>query len=169
MWMLKLSAVALAIQVVSAATILDSIHEVDGSTGALGSSVKSWKGNFLGTLPIIGASTVLLGDINDGTKTAKASAPLTLDEALDVAGATISLGDTVNSTLQAVIDRRPDFQKLLLGPVILGTLEMQKSATDRYTAAVLEKVPQEAQAIARDLIGDIESSFQKALDAYKLF
>ena len=169
MHIFTLSFIALASQIVSAATILENVQKVETSTGALGDSVRQWKGNFLGTLPIIKDSAALLIDIKSGAKDAKDSPPLTLDEAFDVAGATIDLTNTVNSTLQSVIERKPDFDKLLLSPIILGNLELQRSATEKFSAAIVEKVPTEAQPIAEDLIADIDASFQRALDAYDLF
>ena len=160
---------ALAVQIVSGATILENVQQIDSSTAALGQTVEQWKGNFIGTLPIIESSFSLLKDINTGAKDAEASAPLTLDEAFGVAEATIELSGTVNSTLQAVIDRKPEFDKLLLGPIILGNLKMQNSATEKFSSAIVEKVPEEAQAIAESLIADIEASFKRALDVYSLF
>lgn len=164
-----LSLLALATQTVSGATILENVQKVDASVGALGDTVTKWKGDFLGTLPIIQSSVSLLTDIHKGADDTENSSPLTLDEAFEVASATIDLSGTVNSTLQAVIDRKPDFDKLLLGPIILGNLKLQKSATDKFAAAIVEKVPADAQPIAEDLIADIEAAFEAALDAYKLF
>lgn len=164
-----LSLAALAAQIVLGATILENVQQVDASVVTLGDTTKQWKGGLLGTLPIIKDSTALLFDIKSGTKDAEQSEPLTLDEAFEVASATIELSGAVNSTLQAIIDRKPDFDKLLLSPVILGTLEVQNAATEKFSAAIVEKVPEEAQAIAEDLIADIEASFQLALDAYSLF
>lgn len=170
MWSTILPLVAFGCQLVSAATILENIKKVDSSVGALGDTVVAYKGGLLGAVPILEKSVNLLIDINKGTKDTENSAPLTLDEAFGVASATIDLVATVNSTLQAVIDRKPDFDKLLvISPIILGNLELQKSATDKFSAAIVEKVPVEAQPIAEELIAEIEASFEAALDAYKLF
>lgn len=160
---------ALSTRAVIGATILDALQTVDQSTNSLDEAATNWNGGLLGTLPIIKASTVLLTDIKEGERTAEASPELTFDEALALAGATISLSESVNSTLQTFVDRKKNFDKLLLSPVILGTLKVQQSATEDFSNAILEKVPEEASAIADELIAEILKSFDVAVDAYSLF
>ena len=161
--------IALTSQVVTCATIAESVTKVDTSTVALGEAASSWKGDLFGTFPIVKGSAALLIDIKKGTKAAQDSEPLTFDETLEVAQATISLADNVNKTLQTIIDVKPKFDKLILSPVILGNLEIEKAATDKFSAAIIDKVPEETKEIAQGLIDGITGSFDLALEAYKLF
>lgn len=62
------------------ASIVAAIDQIQNATVALQSAVTAWKGDLLGVFPIVGASTTLLEDINSGTKTAQASANLTILE-----------------------------------------------------------------------------------------
>lgn len=138
------------------AAILESISAITNSTIALNDTVGAWHGDLLGSLPIIVYSTELLANINNGVVTAKASANLTLDETVSVAGATLALASDVNSTLSTIIAAKAKFDELLLGAVIWGNLELEKAATDKFSAAVIEKVPEAFQAAALTITAPIE-------------
>ncbi|RMY14775.1 hypothetical protein D0867_07037 [Hortaea werneckii] len=151
------------------AAILKSLDEISASTNKLNDAVVSFKGDFPGALPIAADSIALLEDIKSGTKTAKASDPLTFDETIKVAGATFSLQSTVNMTLANIEDAKPKFDKLLLSPVILGNLKLDKSATDDFSMAVTEKVPENLQATAEQLTAGFDAAFDEAIATYKSF
>jgi hypothetical protein len=155
--------------VANGAAIADAIGVINTVTLQLQSKVTSWKGDLLGTLPIIVASTELLTDINNATKTTKASAPLDALEALTVAVAINTLSGSVNSTISAIISRKHDFDKLLLSPVILLNLELEKDATDKLGAALADKVPEDLKGAAATLQATIDGYFDKGIQAYKLF
>lgn len=150
-------------------TIEAAIHTIDESTLALNEDVAQWNGKLLGVLPIVKDSTSLLTDINDGKKAATDSEPLDFGETIQVAGATIQLATDVNTTLEAVIQAKPKFDKLHLSPIILVNLKLQQHSTDKFSNAVVEKVPQELQETAKQLVAGIADSFDKAIDAYALF
>ncbi|OIW28235.1 hypothetical protein CONLIGDRAFT_644437 [Coniochaeta ligniaria NRRL 30616] len=153
----------------SGATIADAVGVINTVTLELQSKVTSWKGDLLGTLPIIVASTELLTDINNATKTTKASAPLDALEALTVAIAVNNLSGSVNATISAIIAKKHQFDKLLLSPVILLNLELEKDATDKLGAALADKVPEDLKAAAATLQATIDGYFNTGIQAYKLF
>ena len=109
------------------AAIVAAIGEISNATIALQSAVTGWKGDLLGVLPIVAASTTLLEDINSGTKTAEASANLTIAEVIGIAGPTQTLVSDVQTALGAVIAAKQKFAKLLLAPIIKIDLELEKS------------------------------------------
>lgn len=151
------------------AAITDAIDGINTATVQLGSEVTAWDGGLLSALPIIVTSTELLADINNATETTKASAPLNALEALTVAIAVNTLSGNVNSTISAIIARKPDFDRLLLGPVILLNLETEKSATDKLGAALADKVPADLKTAAQTLQATIDGYFDTGIQAYKLF
>jgi hypothetical protein len=155
----------------SGAAIADAIGVINTVTLELQSKVTGWKGppDLLGTLPIIVSSTELLKDINNATKTAKASDPLEPLEALTVAVAINNLSGSVNGTISAIVARKRDFDKLLLSPIILLNLELEKDATDRLGAAIADKVPEELKGAAAALQTTIDGYFDTGIKAYKLF
>ncbi|KAI5463611.1 antigenic cell wall galactomannoprotein-like protein [Mariannaea sp. PMI_226] len=153
----------------SGASIVSAMDAISNATKALNKTVASWDGLILGTAPIIVRSTQLLIEIKNGTEVAQASANLTFAEALQVAGATQSLSTVVNSTLTTIINAKHKFDRLLLSPIILLNLHLQKDATDDFSAAVIEKVPAALQETAKGLVKPISDSFDNAISKYKLF
>jgi hypothetical protein len=149
--------------------IVDSIGVITSTTNALDTAVSSWKGDLLGALPIVTKSTELLTDINNGTKTAKASSALSALEAITIAGAIQTLQKSVNATLTTIIASKHKFDHLLLSPVILLNLDLEKDASDRLGAAIKAKVPANLQTIAQGLQDTLDGYFDTAIDAYKLF
>ncbi|KAK4235748.1 hydrophobic surface binding protein A-domain-containing protein [Achaetomium macrosporum] len=148
-------------------SIVSALSTVNNSTVQLGSSVTEWKGDLLGTLPIIADSTALLVDVKKGTKTAEESEPLDAAGAIEVATATNTLVASVNATLTALIDSKEKFDRLLLSPLIFGNLELQQKATSEMSDAIIKKVPVELQDLARNLVAPIDSGFEMAIDAFR--
>ena len=146
-----------------------AINTIDESTLGLNEHVANWDGKLFGTLPVIKDSAELLSDINKGKKVASESEALDFGETIQVAGATMKLATDVNTTLETVIQAKPKFDKLLLSPIILANLKLEQHATDKFSAAVVEKVPQELQETAKQLVAGIAESFDKAIDVYDLF
>jgi hypothetical protein len=150
--------------------ITDAMAQIKTQTADLGNTVKNWKGDLLGALPITVKSAKLLKQIKAASKVADASQPLSFDEALAVAGATGDLSTTVQSTLQTIIDTKPKFDKLvILSPVVLINLELEQDATEDFSGKVVSKVPAELQAIAKQLIQPIDEAFANAIDKYRIF
>ncbi|KAK0637001.1 hydrophobic surface binding protein A-domain-containing protein [Bombardia bombarda] len=150
------------------ASIVNALDTVNNSTLKLNSLVSSWNGKLLGTLPIVAESTALLAHIMKGTKTAKDSAALAALDALGVAGSTITLSASVNTTLTTIIAAKRKFDKRSLSPVILLNLELEKSATEDFSAAIIAKLPADLQGLAQNLVAPIDASFEQGIDKYKL-
>ncbi|KAK0721654.1 hydrophobic surface binding protein A-domain-containing protein, partial [Lasiosphaeria miniovina] len=142
---------------------------VDNSTLNLQSNIAGWKGDLLGTLPIISESTALLASINKGTKLAKASTAVDFLGAIGVALATVSLATSVNTSLTAVIAAKHKFDKLKLSPVILVDLDLQKKATTDMSNASAAQVPADLKDLAATLVEPIFAAFDKAIDVFNPF
>jgi hypothetical protein len=151
------------------ASIVSSLSAIDNATLHLQSTVASWNGKLFTALPIVIESTSLLDAIKKGTKTAKDSAPLEPLEAIDVAGATITLAGSVNSTLTTLISAKPKFDKLKLSPLILINLSLQRKATGQMSEAIIAKVPAELQELAKNLVEPIDDAFGKGIEEFHPF
>jgi len=149
------------------ASIIAAIEKIGKATLALNETVGSWDGGLLGALPIVAKSAVLLADIKSGDKVATKSKELTTAEALNLAVATQTLANDVNSTLDTIIAARPKFNDLLLSPITLLNLDLEQSATKEFSDAVVAKVPTALQSTAEALIKPIEAGFATAIDDYK--
>ncbi|KAK2061982.1 hypothetical protein LY76DRAFT_565990 [Colletotrichum caudatum] len=140
--------------------------EIAAANTELGETVVSWNGGLFGTLPIVVQSTKLLIKINEATGVAQDSAPLNSLEAITVALSTQELAGGVETTLGNVVGAKLKFDKLLLSPIILLNLKQEKSATDKFSAAVVEKVPESLKGAAGTLVGRIETAFDDAIATY---
>ncbi|PHH81839.1 hypothetical protein CDD82_7716 [Ophiocordyceps australis] len=148
------------------AAINASISAIRADVVQLGTVTADWNGKLLGALPIVAEAGRLYKDLKKGTRTADASAPLTTDEALGIATSTGQLAGEVNKTLDIIIAAKPKFDHLLLGPIILVTLETEQDATEEFADAVVAKVPKDLAPVAVNIIQGIKDSFAKAISAY---
>lgn len=149
------------------AAVIDAINIINAQTVQLNTTVGSWSGDVLGAVPIVVESTELLSAINNGTTVAQQSANFTFFEALDIAGTTVTLVNNVLSTLDTIEAAKSKFANLLLGPSILLSLVLQKSATDSFQAAVIAKVPSDLQSVADELVQPIDPAFSAAISEYE--
>jgi hypothetical protein len=150
------------------AAIVAALEKVGSDAAQLNDTVLSWPGDLLGLLPILADSTTLLADINEGTKTAEQSANLTDAESITVYSATLSLSSGVNQTLDTIVNAKPKFEALFVAaPVVLLNLEEEKSATDKFSAAIISKVPTALQSIADGVVAGIDAAFDSAISDYQ--
>ena len=74
----------------------------------------------------------------------------------------------MNTTLANVIRTKPKYDTLLIvSPVVLLNLKLEKEATDRFGDAVVGKVPEALQGIAEGLLAPIDDSFEEAIAVYE--
>ncbi|EAQ87682.1 hypothetical protein CHGG_04301 [Chaetomium globosum CBS 148.51] len=149
-------------------TIVSALTTVNETTTKLGTSVLTWHGGILGTVPILAESTALLIQVKQGTDAASASDPLDVPGTLAVATATGALVKSVNATLGAIVDAKGKFDRLLLSPLIAVNLGLQRRATAEMSEAVIGKVPEQLRELARGLVAPIDQSFGVAVEAYRL-
>jgi hypothetical protein len=151
------------------AAITSAMQEIITDTISLNTTISGYNGEILKLIKILGESTDLLSSIKEGTKVAKDSEPLNTLESLGIAQETQLLAAAVSSSLSTIVGKKKVFQKRLLQPAILLTLKQQQSASSDFSAAVVEKVPEELQAVAESLVARIEDAFEQAIAEYKEF
>lgn len=146
--------------------IVNAIAAVSNATLSLQSTVGNWNGDLLGAIPIIAKSTSLLTAIKQGTSTAEDSAALSDLEAISVGVSTLNLVTTVNSTLDTIVGAKPQFDRLLLSPVTLLNLELEKSASADFSGAIVGKLPATFTTTGQQLAAQIDAAFEEAIDVY---
>lgn len=147
--------------------VVDAMNGIVSKTVQLNDTVASWKGDLLGSLPIVALSTELLAAINNGTNAAKQSAQFNDIEVITIAGVTTTLVADVQSVLSTIEAAKPKFEKLLLDPAILLDLVADKDATDKFQAAVIAKVPSDLQSLAQQLVAPVDPAFEAAIKDYE--
>jgi hypothetical protein len=155
------------------ASIIAAIGKISSSTAKLNNTVTDFSAGLLGladVVPLLIDSTNLLHDINSGTRVASSSANLTILETLGVASATTSLVKDVQNVLMTIVNAKPKFDKLVIvSPVVLINLKQQKAATDKFSKAVISKVPVELKEVAKNLVAPIDTAFKAAIEEYSPF
>lgn len=165
-----LGALALAITPIAAdgAAIVESLGTLSTSSSELNNTVAEWSGKLLHSFPIVTKSLGLLKDTKDATEVAEDSEVLTITEVTELAGAMQDLIGVIDDTLTTLGEAKPKFDKLLMGPVILIDLKLQKKETDKLSAAVIEKVPEELQDIAKGMVEEVSGLFDKAIEEFEI-
>jgi hypothetical protein len=158
--------------VADGASIIAAMTTISDATVALNNTVTSFPSNPLLDLldigPLLSDSITLLNDIDSATSIAKQSGNLSLSDATSVAQATLALVSGVESSLTNIVNAKSKFDKLLVvSPVILLNLKDEKSATDKFGAAVVAKIPPALQATAQSLLAPIDDAFNSAIAAYE--
>lgn len=156
-----------ALAATAVADIKGALETIGTATVKLNDTVTGYSGGLRGLVPITNDALFLLNDIKQGTKTAKASAMLDLDAALDIAGAIGILANDVDAVIDNFIRTKPKFDKLLVvTPIIKETLKTQRSATKDLSNAILAKTPAELAEVATTLIKQIDDKFAQGIKVY---
>lgn len=94
------------------------------------------------------------------------SPALTLVQALGFASTIQSLQNTVDSTLDVVVSKKPQVDALGLTSEVHQNLVDLKAAINSFGTAFLAKVPTAAQSTAQGYINDFNASFDAAIAKY---
>ncbi|KAH8671485.1 hydrophobic surface binding protein A-domain-containing protein [Xylariales sp. PMI_506] len=131
------------------------------------SALSSWTGNILGAIPLAEQTTEVYKSIVNATSVATASANLTAIEALTVTAATTKLVLSTNATLTALINAKSQFDSVKMSTLLYLTLDIEKAASDKLSAAISSKLPTLYQAAALVLTDTLNTNFETALTAFK--
>jgi len=151
------------------ASIQAALSDVSESVTKVKSALDGWKGDLIGTLPVVAASAELVITLEINTLKVKKSANLTEDEAIEVAGTTADLITNTQPVLDGLTAAKPKFDKLLLSPVIYLSLLTQKSATLDLSGAVVSKLPDIYAEVGEALIAELSGLFDTVVAVYKPF
>ncbi|KAH7305665.1 hydrophobic surface binding protein A-domain-containing protein [Rhexocercosporidium sp. MPI-PUGE-AT-0058] len=151
----------------SGASISASLDVITSKALALNTTVASWNGDFFGVLPILSASQALTDAINNGTAVAKASEPLSQEEAFSIVEPANTLVDDTKSVLNTLVAAKSKFDALVIGsPIVLQILKTDRADAKNLTTAVTEKVPVELQSVAESITAPIDVAFADAIEKY---
>ncbi|CBF71476.1 hypothetical protein AN6795.2 [Aspergillus nidulans FGSC A4] len=157
------------------AAVIDAVNIVTESMIALNNTVTAYKGGFLGTftaLKIEFQSIALSNDLRDAISTTKSSANFTEEESLNVSGAFLELQPNIDSTLDNIVSKKPQFDNGLLGIgslafLVRSNLEKQKELAGELGDAVVLKLTKTYAVIAPLLNAQIQAKFEEAIAAFE--
>ncbi|KAF1818808.1 uncharacterized protein K489DRAFT_326775 [Dissoconium aciculare CBS 342.82] len=152
--------------VADGAAIVKSLGTIRQKNAAFNGTLVKWDGSLFGAIPILTSSGDLNKAVDAGTKVAKASAPLSLDEATQVYIATQSLQGEIVVTIDNLIAAKPKFDKAGVTVITTSTLSTSRKSAAAFGAAVVEKVPADLQSFAQGVVGSIDAEFARAQAVY---
>lgn len=134
---------------------------------ALNGTLTNFNGDLFAAIPILLSSSTLENAIKAGTKTANASGPISFDDTLVIADSTADLAIDATQTIDNLIRTKPKFDKLLIvSPITLGVVKGLRTATAAFATAIIAKVPQELQPVAKALVQGIDDDFARGVKAF---
>ncbi|KAE9985650.1 hypothetical protein EG328_007064 [Venturia inaequalis] len=148
------------------ATIKNVLSHVVDNTNALSVVVKAFDGNIQNSGPIIIASQALLDALVNGTKIVKEARSLDYIGLLDITAPTLNLNKAVDKVSEAIVAKKPVFEKAGLVPVVLEQLKGQQKAAQGLVKTLLTKVPPGTVTLGSILSAPSLDGLEYAIRAY---
>ena len=154
--------------------VVAAVQKISSQAITLNSSVASYPGGITGTIDAIKIETEAIGlnfDLRNAVYTAQKSDNFDDDGSLNVAAAFLDLTPIVTSTLDTIIDKKPEFDRGLLDFASLSflvkyNLQTEKRLSLKLGDVVQGKLTPDYAAIAPLVLGQIEDAFTKAISVY---
>ncbi|KAF2232736.1 hypothetical protein EV356DRAFT_517277 [Viridothelium virens] len=147
-------------------TILTALSNVNSATETLDTEVKAFDGS-AGAISTLNAdSAAVLSSINTGTTNVQATTPISDNDALQVASATETLINTLNTTIDDLIAKKPTFVSSGQSATVLSQLQQQRTASNSFSSAIVSKTPSDLSSIAQSLTAQIAAEFQTGINAF---
>ncbi|KAJ5755998.1 hypothetical protein N7533_005541 [Penicillium manginii] len=156
-----------------AADIESSIGKIEDSCSSLSQTLKGFTsdGNVMGTaLKLQGEAKDLLSIINDGKDTASNAENLSSADSDKLEDSVNSLSKSVFTLLDGFVEKKPVFQKAVLGGSADGLVEKDlqdlKGATDGLGKALENIVTGQLKKDAPQILSDLDKHFDDAIKAF---
>lgn len=164
---------SLGLAIAGAADIESSIGKIQSSCGDLSKTLKGFSsdGDVMGTaLKLEGQAKDLLKIVNDGKETASQSDNLSSSDSDKLEDSVHSLEKSVFSLIDGFVEKKPVFQKAVLGGSADGLVEQDlkdlKEATDGLGKALEKVVTGQLKKDAPQIISDLDKHFDDAIKAF---
>ncbi|KAF1830184.1 hypothetical protein BDW02DRAFT_592077 [Decorospora gaudefroyi] len=153
--------------------VLEQIGDLADATADLTTAVNNFEGldgGLLSLLPqslaVIAAETKLDKMILKSTNTVERSSNFTLTESNDIVGASAGLIGPIESSLDALIAKYPQFKRALQAPIVLLDLKILKKHTGELITALTAKVDPQTAGLLGLGAGVINQAFDEAIAVY---
>ncbi|KAI9713550.1 MAG: hypothetical protein M1820_000932 [Bogoriella megaspora] len=147
-------------------TIDNALNSVNSATQTLDTAVKAFDGSIDSLLAVNTDSGNVLTAIQNANTAVAGTSPVLLAGALAVAGTTTKLVQTVDTTIDDLIDKKPAFDTAGVTSLVLSQLQQQSDASNTLGQTIKGKVPLLAKPIADVLNAQISSAFQRGIKAF---
>jgi hypothetical protein len=156
------------------AGIVASLNAISSQLATMNSTLDTFPGgagNTVVALQVQGEAQTLLDTINNGTKIANQTGPLSLNETVLVVDAVLTLQPNIYGVLNHIIAAKPDFDTAVLGVasaaiLVKSDLTNLKNSTDQLFSATLPKLVTDIQNLAPLVQALVDLYFAKAIISY---
>jgi hypothetical protein len=125
-------------------TILNSITAISSALTAFDTSIKGLTETTnvaTATVDLNAKSAAILTALKDGTTKISAGTPVSLTEAIQLASKSAELSKGANAVVDALISKKPIFDKAGQSATVLSQMQDQLTATNDFAKALVSKLP----------------------------
>lgn len=162
---MRFSTLAFATGAVAQLTVLNPvITKIVGDVGTLDSAINAFTTD---AGPVLTAGQGLLSDINAGVTTAKGSADLSQNDALQLTTPIQGLQTATEGVIKDLTGKKCAFVAAGKASDVLSNLQDQLTASQALADAITSKVPQALQSVAATLSSGIATALQGGITSFK--
>ncbi|EME38185.1 hypothetical protein DOTSEDRAFT_75994 [Dothistroma septosporum NZE10] len=150
----------------SATTIIADLQSIQNLTEAVTGKINAFNGSLALALPITSATNDVLAKLANATDDAKKAQPFSSGDAQALAPYTQNLAYAVNSSIAALIGKKPEFVAGNLAAIVVQSLQGQYNSSVTFSTAVSLLVPEDTRAVAQALSSQTLLSLQMGIDCF---
>ena len=148
-------------------TITEALISVNSAADTFDKSIKSFDGSSGSISTFKTNSRNVRKAITTGTTNVQDTGPISIPEALSAKPIADAVIRTLNQTILDLIAKQGTFDSSGTSAVVLEQLQKQSSASQKLVQAIVSKVPSIASGVAQKVIGQIDSAFQRGIEAFQ--
>lgn len=150
----------------SAQMIIADLQSIQNLTEATTRAINAFNGSLQLALPITAATNDVLAKISNATQDAKTAQPFSDDDATALGPYTQNLAYAVNTSIAALIGKKPEFEAGSLAPIVVQSLQGQKNSSMIFSDTVSMLVPENTRSVAMALSSQTLMSIQMGIDCF---
>jgi hypothetical protein len=152
--------------VFAANPVTDALTTIGSGLGALSKDINAWDGDVVSASELLTKAQDLLDVITKSTPSVAGAPAMALTEAVNVLKPANQVVKLTQDTINAMISKKPGFDKAKLSPVVKETIAKFKVAAGSLVDAVQTKLPDNVKAVAGSISKQINAAIEKGLAAY---
>lgn len=152
-----------------AKTMIADLENIRNQTMAVTNVIMGFNGASINdALPINTATAQVIAAINNATMDARANPQNLTDAGSQALGPyTQELAYAANKSIAALIQKKPEFEKLSLTPLVVQSLQQQINASTVFGGVLIPKIPADTRPVATALNSQVLLSLQMGVECFQ--
>jgi hypothetical protein len=164
--MLAGSVVSSSIERRDAKPVVDALKSISESIQAMTAGVQSFDGDTTKGAAILRQSESILSIMSSSAAAIAPTATLGLNEAVQILQPANSLVTDVQKVIDALISKKPEFDKSNLSSVVASTLQKIRPGAEAVIKAVTGKLPPSVSSVGESIGKQIYTALDKGIAAF---